>query len=104
MSPIALRCSRPPRRSRRQSARLATLAQDEQRAEAALQTAEAAQEKKQRLQQDQAQQDTAIVKLDALLAEERRQYQLLKRFIDLRQERPELAAAQEKSCRAARGG
>lgn len=39
---------------------LATLAQDEQRAEAALQTAEAAQEKKQRLQQDQAQQDTAI--------------------------------------------
>lgn len=76
---------------------LATLAQDEQRAEAALQTAEAAQEKKQRLQQDQAQQDTAIVKLDALLAEERRQYQLLKRFIDLRQERPELAAAQEKA-------
>lgn len=74
---------------------LATLAQDEQRAEAALQTAEAAQEKKQRLQQDQAQQETAIVKLDALLAEERRQYQLLKRFIDLRQERPELAAAQE---------
>lgn len=74
---------------------LATLAQDEQRAEAALQTAEAAQEKKQRLQQDQAQQDTAIVKLDALLAEERRQYQLLKRFLDLRQERPELAAAQE---------
>lgn len=76
---------------------LATLAQDEQRAEAALQTAEAAQEKKQRLQQDQAQQDTAIVKLDALLAEERRQYQLLKRFIDLRQERPELAAVQEKA-------
>lgn len=76
---------------------LATLAQDEQRAEAALQTAEAAQEKKQRLQQDQAQQDTAIVKLDALLAEERRQYQLLKRFIDLRQERPELAVAQEKA-------
>lgn len=76
---------------------LATLAQDEQRAEAALQTAEAAQEKKQRLQQDQAQQETAIVKLDALLAEERRQYQLLKRFIDLRQERPELAAAQEKA-------
>lgn len=76
---------------------LATLAQDEQRAEAALQTAEAAQEKKQRLQQDQAQQDTAIVKLDALLAEERRQYQLLKRFLDLRQERPELAAAQEKA-------
>ena len=74
---------------------LATLAQNEQRAEAALQTAEAAQEKKQRLQQDQAQQETAIVKLDALLAEERRQYQLLKRFIDLRQERPELAAAQE---------
>lgn len=74
---------------------LATLAQDEQRAEAALHTAEAAQEKKQRLQQDQAQQETAIVKLDALLAEERRQYQLLKRFIDLRQERPELAAAQE---------
>lgn len=76
---------------------LATLAQDEQRAEAALHTAEAAQEKKQRLQQDQAQQETAIVKLDALLAEERRQYQLLKRFIDLRQERPELAAAQEKA-------
>ena len=76
---------------------LATLAQDEQRAEAALQTAEAAQEKKQRLQQDQAQQETAIVKLDALLAEERRQYQLLKRFLDLRQERPELAAAQEKA-------
>lgn len=76
---------------------LATLAQDEQRAEAALQTAEAAQEKKQRLQQDQAQQETAIVKLDALLAEERRQYQLLKRFIDLRQERPKLAAAQEKA-------
>ena len=76
---------------------LATLAQDEQRAEAALQTAEAAQEKKQRRLQDQAQQDTAIVKLDALLAEERRQYQLLKRFIDLRQERPELAAAQEKA-------
>lgn len=76
---------------------LATLAQDEQRAEAALQTAEAAQEKKQRLQQDQAQQETAIVKLDALLAEERRQYQLLKRFFDLRQERPELAAAQEKA-------
>lgn len=74
---------------------LATLAQDKQRAEAALHTAEAAQEKKQRLQQDQAQQETAIVKLDALLAEERRQYQLLKRFIDLRQERPELAAAQE---------
>ena len=74
---------------------LAALAQDEQRAEAALHTAEAAQEKKQRLQQDQAQQETAIVKLDALLAEERRQYQLLKRFIDLRQERPELAAAQE---------
>lgn len=74
---------------------LAALAQNEQRAEAALQTAEAAQEKKQRLQQDQAQQETAIVKLDALLAEERRQYQLLKRFIDLRQERPELAAAQE---------
>lgn len=47
------------------------------------------------MQQDQAQQETAIVKLDALLAEERRQYQLLKRFIDLRQERPELAAAQE---------
>lgn len=76
---------------------LATLAQDEQRAEAALQTAEAAQEKKQRRLQDQAQQETAIVKLDALLAEERRQYQLLKRFIDLRQERPELAAAQEKA-------
>lgn len=76
---------------------LAALAQNEQRAEAALQTAEAAQEKKQRLQQDQAQQETAIVKLDALLAEERRQYQLLKRFIDLRQERPELAAAQEKA-------
>lgn len=76
---------------------LATLAQNEQRAEAALQTAEAAQEKKQRLQQDQAQQETAIVKLDALLAEERRQYQLLKRFIDLRQERPKLAAAQEKA-------
>lgn len=76
---------------------LATLAQEEQRAEAALQTAEAAQEKKQRLLQDQAQQETAIVKLDALLAEERRQYQLLKRFIDLRQERPELAAAQEKA-------
>lgn len=76
---------------------LATLAQDEQRAEAALQTAEAAQEKKQRLQQEQAQQETAIVKLDALLAEERRQYQLLKRFLDLRQERPELAAAQEKA-------
>lgn len=76
---------------------LAALAQDEQRAEAALQTAEAAQEKKQRLQQDQAQQETAIVKLDALLAEERRQYQLLKRFLDLRQERPELAAAQEKA-------
>lgn len=76
---------------------LATLAQDEQRAEAALHTAEAAQEKKQRLQQDQAQQETAIVKLDALLAEERRQYQLLKRFIDLRQERPKLAAAQEKA-------
>ena len=76
---------------------LAALAQEEQRAEAALQTAEAAQEKKQRLQQDQAQQETAIVKLDALLAEERRQYQLLKRFIDLRQERPELAAAQEKA-------
>ena len=76
---------------------LATLAQNEQRAEAALQTAEAAQEKKQRLQQDQAQQETAIVKLDALLAEERRQYQLLKRFLDLRQERPELAAAQEKA-------
>lgn len=74
---------------------LAALAQNEQRAEAALQTAEAAQEKKQRLQQDQAQQETAIVKLDALLAEERRQYQLLKRFLDLRQERPELAAAQE---------
>lgn len=74
---------------------LATLAQDEQHAEAALHTAEAAQEKKQRLQQDQAQQETAIVKLDALLAEERRQYQLLKRFLDLRQERPELAAAQE---------
>lgn len=74
---------------------LAALAQDEQRAEAALQTAEATQEKKQRLQQDQAQQETAIVKLDALLAEERRQYQLLKRFLDLRQERPELAAAQE---------
>lgn len=74
---------------------LAALAHNEQRAEAALQTAEAAQEKKQRLQQDQAQQETAIVKLDALLAEERRQYQLLKRFIDLRQERPELAAAQE---------
>lgn len=76
---------------------LAALAQNEQRAEAALQTAEAAQEKKQRLQQDQAQQETAIVKLDALLAEERHQYQLLKRFIDLRQERPELAAAQEKA-------
>lgn len=76
---------------------LAALAQNEQRAEAALQTAEAAQEKKQRLQQDQAQQETAIVKLDALLAEERRQYQLLKRFLDLRQERPELAAAQEKA-------
>lgn len=76
---------------------LAALAQDEQRSEAALQTAEAAQEKKQRLQQDQAQQETAIVKLDALLAEERRQYQLLKRFLDLRQERPELAAAQEKA-------
>ena len=76
---------------------LAVLAQNEQRAEAALQTAEAAQEKKQRLQQDQAQQETAIVKLDALLAEERRQYQLLKRFLDLRQERPELAAAQEKA-------
>lgn len=76
---------------------LATLAQDEQRAEAALQTAEAAQEKKQRRLQDQAQQETAIVKLDALLAEERRQYQMLKRFIDLRQERPELAAAQEKA-------
>lgn len=76
---------------------LATLVQDEQRAEAALQTAEAAQEKKQRRLQDQAQQETAIVKLDALLAEERRQYQLLKRFIDLRQERPELAAAQEKA-------
>lgn len=76
---------------------LATLAQDEQRAEAALQTAEAAQEKKQRRLQDQAQQETAIVKLDALLAEERRQYQLLKRFLDLRQERPELAAAQEKA-------
>lgn len=76
---------------------LAALAQDEQRAEAALQTAEAAQEKKQRLQQEQAQQETAIVKLDALLAEERRQYQLLKRFLDLRQERPELAAAQEKA-------
>lgn len=76
---------------------LATLAQEEQRAEAALQTAEAAQEKKQRRLQDQAQQETAIVKLDALLAEERRQYQLLKRFIDLRQERPELAAAQEKA-------
>lgn len=74
---------------------LATLAQDEQCAEAALQTAEAAQEKKQRRLQDQAQQETAIVKLDALLAEERRQYQLLKRFLDLRQERPELAAAQE---------
>ena len=74
---------------------LAALAQNEQRAEAALQTAEAAQEKKQRLQQDQAQQETAIVKLDALLAEERRQYQLFKRFLDLRQERPELAAAQE---------
>lgn len=76
---------------------LAILAQEEQRTESALQTAEAAQEKKQRLQQDQAQQETAIVKLDALLAEERRQYQLLKRFIDLRQERPELAAAQEKA-------
>lgn len=76
---------------------LAALAQDEQHAEAALQTAEAAQEKKQRLQQEQAQQETAIVKLDALLAEERRQYQLLKRFLDLRQERPELAAAQEKA-------
>ena len=76
---------------------LAALAHNEQRAEAALQTAEAAQEKKQRLQQDQAQQETAIVKLDALLAEERRQYQLLKRFLDLRQERPELAAAQEKA-------
>lgn len=76
---------------------LATLAQDEQRAEAALHTAEAAQEKKQRRLQDQAQQETAIVKLDALLVEERRQYQLLKRFIDLRQERPELAAAQEKA-------
>lgn len=76
---------------------LAALSQDEQRAEAALQTAEAAQEKKQRLQQEQAQQETAIVKLDALLAEERRQYQLLKRFLDLRQERPELAAAQEKA-------
>lgn len=74
---------------------LAALAHNEQRTESALQTAEAAQEKKQRLQQDQAQQETAIVKLDALLAEERRQYQLLKRFIDLRQERPELAAAQE---------
>lgn len=76
---------------------LAALAHNEQRTESALQTAEAAQEKKQRLQQDQAQQETAIVKLDALLAEERRQYQLLKRFIDLRQERPELAAAQEKA-------
>ena len=76
---------------------LATLAQNEQRAEAELQTAEAAQEQKQRLQQDQAQQETAIVKLDVLLAEERRQYQLLKRFIDLRQERPKLAAAQEKA-------
>ena len=74
---------------------LAALAHNEQRTESALQTAEAAQEKKQRLQQDQAQQETAIVKLDALLAEERRQYQLLKRFIDLRQERPGLAAAQE---------